>query len=254
MLVHPHLSMSGTWPHSRLGHQQQWTNYDSNQQCQSQVGSNEARIENNGRQGPESSELTAPNASEVPAPAIEHQTALQSTRGLGSPTSRRESGYEATPSISISSEAHVPTPGRSEDGEQANDEDRVMEAEGSTAGEEEDDVGEEPAEGENGGVEKTMAERWADKRKMKRFRYVGGYSSGHRHQRLTNIQSYSQPNSIPHERVREASTSRRCSTGTTFSGDSRPQPATSPGLVPKQVSIPETKASNEADQGLGVRS
>ena len=136
--------------------------------------------------------LSASNAVEGSAQTIattssnvESQPNLQSPRSLASPTRQRmQAGYEPTPSISVSSEAPISTSGRSEDCDHANDEDRIMEVEGSTAGEEDEDVGEELADGENATVEKTAAERWADKRKMKRFRCVDDYSPDHLHHRL----------------------------------------------------------------------
>ena len=79
-------------------------------------------------------------------------------------------------------------------------------------------------------VPMTAAERRAARRKMKRFRYEVPRA---RLYLLTSLQAHTSTNSISHERIRQAASSGRCTSRTTFQGDPRLDSKTSASLVPK---------------------
>lgn len=86
----------------------------------------------------------------------------------------------------------------------------------------------------------TAAERRAERRKMKRFRY-SFLTACLCALLLIIIQSHTSTDKISYERVRKASTSRRCTSRAAITGDPRPESQTGPGLVSKQVSGFELK-------------
>ena len=111
-------------------------------------------------QADQSATATRPETGIDNADTIEHQQ---------SPKAQDPAALEAhdtNPSISVSAETPLPTTERSENGDNFDD---SMDIDGSAIDDDEDVSGDQ-AEGDSTTTEKTAAERWADKRKMKRFR------------------------------------------------------------------------------------
>ena len=130
--------------------------------------------------------------------------------------------YSATTLTSPTSQ-HVPLSGGEED-ESAEDDDEML----ITAGEPGGEVTEHS-------VPKTAAERRAEKRKMKRFRYGGSVVIPEGFGLLYTEKIDSQSNSFPHERVHPSCSSGRGTTGATLQRNSWLKPPPGAGLVSKQV-------------------
>jgi hypothetical protein len=83
----------------------------------------------------------------------------------------------------------------------------------------------------------TAAERTAQRRKMKRFRYITRTVSLSKRQGVANIsQAHSPTNEIPNERIRQATASGCCSPRTALARDPRAKPTASASVVSEPVS------------------
>ena len=219
MLVHSRLSMSATWPHDRAN-SEQWRSYDDKQGIEASSSLNESHNELSGAD--ESSEQFSPinmpgnpsaDSLAVPRFAMRKQT-LGEDDTAPSPhaqeplvTGRPVFSHEATPSISISTETRRSISAQSDDGEIADYDDRCMEGECLMA-EDDEEGSEDPGHSESALLEKTPAERWQDKRKMKRFR-CAVIVARTRMAILIIKQVNTQSDPLSHERIRPPSTSRR---------------------------------------------
>ena len=175
MLVHQHHSMSGNWPHDRLG-PQGWSSFGNDQGFQSQQSRTEADANDSARPSQHDQKSESSTTSEDSAKdALIQSTAAGDGKALRSPQIKRisisdqlVSGQKLIPPINVSAETPIPSSERSENGDQEDD-GQPIDAEGSAIDDDED-ISEGPGEGELGSTEKSPTERWADKRKMKRFR------------------------------------------------------------------------------------
>ena len=172
MLVHSHNSMSGTWPHDRLG-PQEWSNFGSEQDLQAPSSTSEGGTDSKEHQEQSGPRPQSPTREEsiaksgadpmdvAPLPSLLAQNT--------STTAQNGSHHRATPSINVSSETPLPSCEQSESMERGDDEIRSMELDGSTIDEDEE-ISEGPGDGETNTNDKNTSSSYIDKRKMKRFR------------------------------------------------------------------------------------